>query len=171
MTLSRRYAIFVLVTSVMAIFIVSCENVKDFPDEPVINSLVFDSLSQSMIIKFTDGDGDFGIDNDNPPFQEFLDPDSTMPNPYYYNLWVDYYEKRDGEWELIHTPSTFNYRVPVLTPEGQNKQLDVKITYDMSFDLPLPTAESDTIKFNVTLVDRAKNESLPKETGTIVLVP
>lgn len=155
----------------MAVFVVSCENVKDFPDEPVINSLVFDSLTQSMIIKFTDGDGDFGIDHDNPPFQEFLDSDSTIPNPYYYNLWVDYYEKREGEWELIHTPSTFNYRVPVLTPDGQNKQLDVKITYDMAFDLPLPTAESDTIKFNVTLVDRAKNESSTEETGVIILVP
>ena len=168
MTLSIRYAIFILITSVIAVFVMSCENVKDFPDEPVIGSLVFDSLSKSLIIHFTDGDGDFGIEGNDPPFQEFLDPDSTIPNPYYYNLWVDYYEMRDGEWEIIYTPSTFNYRVPVLTSEGQNKQLDVKITYDMSFDLPLPTAQSDTIKFNVTLVDRAKNQSIPKETPAII---
>lgn len=168
MTLSRRYVIFVLIVAALTVFSVSCENSKDFPDEPVINSLDFDSLSKSLIIHFTDGDGDFGIDSEEPPFNQWLDDDSTVANPYYYNLWVDYYELRDGNWEIIHTPSTFNYRVPVLTPAGQNKQLDVKITYDMSFELPLQTAESDTIKFNVTLVDRSKNESIPKETSAIV---
>ena len=163
-----RYTILILAIG-FAGFFLSCDRSKDFPDEPVINSLRFDSVEKDLIINFTDGDGDFGIDSDAPPFQEFLDPDSTIPNPYYYNLWLDYYEKRDGVWELIETPSTFNFRVPVLTPDGQNKQLDVKITYDMSFDLPLPNAQSDTIKFNVTLVDREKRESIPVETEEIVL--
>lgn len=168
-TLGSRYLIFAFVAVLFAGFISSCDSSKDFPDEPVINSLEFDSVNKALIINFTDGDGDFGIDNDAPPFQQYLDADSTIPNPYYYNLWLDYYEKRNGEWVLVETPSTFNFRIPVLTPAGQNKQLDVKITYDMDFDLPLPNAESDTIKFGVTLVDRAKNQSIPKETLPIIL--
>lgn len=167
--MSSRTLIFAFVTVLLAGLISSCDRSKDFPDEPVINSLEFDSLNKALIIYFTDGDGDFGIDSDAPPFQQYLDPDSTIPNPYYYNLWLDYYEKRDGEWELIETPSTFNFRIPVLTPAGQNKQLDVKVTYDMDFDLPLPTAESDTIKFGVTLIDRSKKQSIPQETSPIIL--
>ena len=122
-----------------------------------------------MIVEFSDGDGDFGISPNDPKFPEYLDPDSTQLNPYYYNLWIDYFEKREGEWILVQTPGTFNFRIPVLTPDGQNKQLEVKITNDMSFDLPLPTAESDTIKFKVTLVDRAKHQSVPEETDAIYM--
>lgn len=135
--------------------------------EPIINSLTFDVPSQSMIFEFTDGDGDFGLYPDDT--LKYLDPERTIPNPYYYNLWIDYYEKREGEWVLVEPPGTFNFRIPVITPDGQNKQLEVKVTNDMSFDLPLPTAQSDTIKFKVTLVDRAKHESVPEETDEIVL--
>ena len=159
---------FAFMTVLAGAFLLSCESDKDFPDEPVINSLEFDSLNKALIINFTDGDGDFGIDNDAPPFNGYLDPDSTIPNPYYYNLWLEYFEKREGDWVLVETPGTFNYRVPVLTPAGQNKQLDVKITYDMSFELPFENAQSDTIKFGVTLVDRSLKESIPEQTGEIV---
>ena len=166
--MSSRYLFFAIFIVFVGAFASSCERDKDFPDEPVITSLEFDSLNKALIVTFTDGDGDFGIDNDAPPFNGWLDADSTIRNPYYYNLWLDYYEKREGEWVLVETPSTFNYRVPVLTPVGQNKQLDVKITYDMSFELPFENAESDTIKFRVTLVDRSLKESVPEQTGEII---
>lgn len=169
MSRSRRCAIFVFLTAILLGGMASCVSDKNFPDEPVINSVEFDSLKKALIINFTDGDGDFGIENGDPRFEEFLDADSTIRNPYYYNLWVDYFEKREGEWVMVHTPNTFNFRVPNLTPQGQNKQIEVRITYDLKHDIPLPTAQSDTIKFSVVLVDRAKHESLPKETDAIVL--
>ncbi len=167
-TLGSRYSIYVLLALLLAASSSSCDKSKDFPDEPVINALRFDSVEKALIINFTDGDGDFGLNSMEPPFNGFLDPDSTIPNPYYNNLWLDYFEKRNGEWVLVETPSTFNYRVPVLTPAGQNKQLDVKITYDMSFELPFDNAQSDTIKFRVTLVDRSLKESIPEETSPII---
>lgn len=153
---------------IIGVVVMACNRAEELPVEPVITSLSFDTQSEALKLEFTDGDGDFGIgpDYDEPPF---LDPDSTIVNPYYTNLWIDYYEKREGEWVLVETPDSFNFRVPVLTPEGQNKQLEVKITYDMSFELPFPTAQSDTIKFRVTLVDRARHESVPKETEAIYL--
>lgn len=168
MNWNKTYGIFILMTVIFIGGMVSCINDKDFPDEPVIVSLEFDTLSKALIITFTDGDGDFGIENGDPRFSEFLDEDSTVFNPYYHNLWIDYYEKREGDWVLVQPPNTFNFRVPYLTPEGQNKQLEVKITYEMKDDVPLPTAQSDTIKFGVVLIDRSKNHSLPKETSAIV---
>lgn len=160
---------FILGASAVALlFMAACSDKNDWPDEPVINSLTFDEEAQMMFIDFTDGDGDFGITPGDPDFPEFLDPDSTMPNPYYHNLWVDYYELHDDEWELIELENTFNFIVPDLTPQGQTKQLEVTITYDMSFDLPY-SADSDSVKFSVVLVDRAKHESLPVETGLLVI--
>ncbi len=147
----------------------SCNEKNDWPDEPVITNLSFDLAQKLLIIDFTDGDGDFGISPGDPDFPEFLDPDSLIPNPYYYNLWIDYYELRDGEWVYVEPLGTFNFIVPDLTPQGQTKQLEVTITNDMSFELPYGLAESDSIKFEVVLVDRAKNESLPEETELLVI--
>lgn len=147
----------------------SCQRESDLPDEPVINSVTFDRPSEHLIVEFTDGDGDFGFP-DSDETEQWLDEDETDLNPYYNNLWIDYFEKRDGEWVMVEPANIlgFNFRVPELTPKGQSKQLEVKITNDMSFDLPLATAESDTIKFSVTLVDRARHESIPMETDPIV---
>ncbi len=170
MDLRRKYAdliTFVVLAFLLGGVTVSCDRSDGFPDEPVITKLEFDTDIRSMVIEFTDGDGDFGIDGDDPDFPQYLDPDSTELNPYYTNLWIDYYEKQEGEWVLVEPENTFNFRVPVLTPTGQNKQLEVVITNDLSADIPYPTAESDTIKFIVTLVDRAKNESIPAETGEL----
>ncbi len=167
MDLFRKYAnltTFVVIALILGGIVFSCDRSDGFPDEPVITNLEFDTEVRSMVIEFTDGDGDFGIDADDTDFPQFLDPDSTILNPYYYNLWIDYFEKQEGEWVLIEPKNSFNFRVPVLTPTGQNKQLEVVITNDLSADIPYPLAESDTIKFVVTLVDRSKNESIPEET-------
>ncbi len=163
------YFFFLFGIVLIAGFSAACTRAKDLPVEPVINSLSFDAQTKQMVVDFSDGDGDFGISPTDPDFPEYLDSDSTQRNPYYYNLWIDYFEKREGEWVRVETPGSFNFRIPVLTPEGQNKQLEVTVTNDLSFDLPLPTAESDTIKFKVTLVDRAKHESVPEETDAIYL--
>lgn len=147
----------------------ACNDKNDFPNEPVITKIDFDLVNTYLIVDFTDGDGDFGISPDDPDFPFYLDSDSTIPNPYYYNLWIDYFEKREGKWVLIEPENTFNFRVKVLTPEGQNKQLEVRITNDLSTEIPYLFAESDTVKFGVTLVDRSLNESVTEETAELVI--
>ncbi len=146
----------------------ACDDGNTFPDEPVINSLSWDNSLEHLIVEFTDGDGDFGIDGEDSRFPLYVNGDSSMVNPYYYNLWIDYFEKQDGEWVLIEPENTFSFRVPVLTPDGQNKQLDVLITNDLSTEIPYLLSESDTIKFRVTMVDRALRESVPMETEVII---
>lgn len=168
MVIKKHRVLYTLVFAIIGIAIWSCSDKNEWPDEPVINDLRFDVAERKMFIDFTDGDGNFGHDAGDPDFPQYLDPDSLEENPYYYNLWVDYFEMRQGEWVLVEPNNTFNFIIPDLTPQGQTKQLEVTATYDMSFDIPYLLAESDSIKFRVVLVDRDQNRSLPEETELIV---
>ncbi len=155
----------------LVILATSCNDKNDFPDKPEIISINFEAVPSNLVVEFTDGDGDFGLgDQDLADFPPYLDNDSTQRNPFFYNYWLDLFELLDGEWVQIEPAegSTFNARIKVLTPEGQNKQLEVKITNDLSLELP-SLVQSDTVKFRVTLVDRARNQSVPRETEPIYL--
>ncbi len=150
---------------------VSCNEDEELPPEPVINEIIFDNDSKTLEFLFTDGDGNFGLAPSDTlgPFRPFEDDEQTIPNRFYYNLWVDYFEKRDGIWEQIITASPIDFRVPLLTPTGQNKQLRVKVAYDMSSFIPFLTAESDTIMFQIRIVDRILNVSNTAETLPLVI--
>lgn len=164
-----RFHLKVVTALIFASTILACSDLNDFPNEPTINSVTWDASQKNLVVRFTDGDGDFGIDGDDPRFPLYINGDSSTVNPYYYNFWIDYFEKREGAWVLVQPLNTFNWRVPVLTPTGQNKQLDVIFTYDLSAEIPFVGSQSDTIMFRVVLVDRALNESLPQETEPIIL--
>lgn len=70
----------------------SCFKNQEYPVEPMISDPSFTLLGDSAILNFsfTDGDGDIGLDPGDTlsPYE----PDSF----YYYNLYIDYYEKRCG---------------------------------------------------------------------------
>ena len=148
-----------------------CLKNDEFPDEPVITSVEFVVDDTLLVVEFTDGDGDFGIDGDDPDFPLYLDADSTELNPYYNNLWIDYYEKVDGEWLFVDPENEqgFNFRIPVLTPSGQNKQLEVVITNAMEGEVPYLLSEADTFRLDIQLVDRSLKESEIVSTGEIVM--
>jgi hypothetical protein len=154
-----------------ALLVQACRPDDDLPKEPVINEIAFDAAERVLTLRFTDGDGNVGLAAGDtlPPFQPFEDPGRTVPNRFHYNMWVDYYEKRNGEWVLVETPGTFDFRMPIITPTGQNKQLRVKATYDMSSFIPLLTAQSDTLRFSVRIADRSLNVSNMKEVETVVV--
>lgn len=148
-----------------------CLKNEEFPDEPVISRVEFNVDDTLLIVEFTDGDGDFGIAAEDPDFALYLDEDSTELNPYYNNLWISYYEKVDGEWLFVDPENEqgFNFRVPVLTPSGQNKQLEVIITNAMEGEVPYLLSDADTFRLDVQLVDRSLNESEIVSTGEIVM--
>lgn len=160
----------------IASFLVSCVERDKLPDEPVINSIEYLEDTRQLVVTFTDGDGNFGLhDNETqPPYQPYLDTVSMEPNPYHYNYWLDYYKKdENGQWLLVELPGNANFRIPFLTPEGQDKQLRVKITNDLGTEIPLPPfiVEGDTMKFAVTLIDRALNHSNVAETPPFIAPP
>ena len=132
-----------------------CLKPEAFPEEPAIT---FKSLEQfgdsaSLTIAFTDGDGDVGLDSYDtaPPFD--------TSSIYYYNLFVDYSELRHGVWTPVHFELPLYYRIPRITPTGQNKALAGEIAVAIK---PWPIVQGnpfDTVRFSTHMVDRALHES------------
>ena len=144
----------------VAITASGCKPEKNFPAEPVI---AFKSLAQyqnanpqltdsaSFVVTFTDGDGDIGLSASDlqPPF----DTGST----YYYNLFLEMDTVRDGVWGRVQLLLPLHYRIPYITPTGQNKALEGEIAVALK---PWPIAGTaaepwDSVRFSATLVDRA----------------
>ena len=145
------------------IFLVNCDKDKVFSDTPAItmsDNQVYNNPVK-IIIDFTDGDGDIGLDEGDtlPPYEFNEDPF----NMYYFNLLLYYYEKNDSIWEEVELPVPYFYRIPVITPRGQNKALNGVIDVDVS----LPFNRPDSIRFEIILVDQALRESNRLQTPVI----
>ena len=102
---------------------------------------------------FTDGDGDIGLFNED-----------TIA-PYDYNLFVNYFEMHNDSLQQINVNPPYHIRMPNLTPTGQNKSLKVDVKYDVN----VTYRNSDTIKFELKLFDRALNESDWASSSLIIL--
>lgn len=155
----------------MLFFAMGCLETVEYPPEPIITFNRYELLDSvdvlgndvtycSVYIDFTDGDGDLG-----------LQPSDTI-GPYHVdslfhnNLLVDYYENHGNGMELIELSPSYSGRIPYLTPPGQNKQLKGTIRYLMDVSY----RSSDTVQFDLRLVDRALNVS-NLETTPIILIP
>ncbi len=138
-------------------FLAGCLKRDGFPEEPRI---VYKSFAQfgdsaSFIISFTDGDGDVGLDaSDNAsPFD--------TSSPYYHNLFLEMDTVRNGVWGQVDFALPLYYRIPRITPTGQNKALEGEIAVAVS---PWPiitptTAPWDSVRFRARMFDRALHES------------
>jgi hypothetical protein len=133
-----------------------CLKTEEFPSEPVIEFKSFHASndSASVVISFTDGDGDIGLDQGDTltPFN----PGST----WFYNFFIDYYTLENGVWVAPDPPLALPlyYRVPNITPTGQNKALEGDIAVALRNPI-LPGTVGDTIRLEVRLADRAQHMS------------
>lgn len=158
----RSVLLFVTILAVAA-----CNRESDLPDEPIINTVEYLEAERNLVINFTDGDGNFGLPADliDPPFQAWDDSLNGIINKYHNNLWLDVFVKESGTFEMLETANLygFDFRIPFLTPQGQNKQLKVTATYHLidldDFEGTGALDVGDTLKFVVTIVDRDLNTS------------
>ncbi len=147
----------------------SCLKPETFPTEPAIKFESFSITQDSgtLVISFTDGDGDIGL----------LESDTTgsfAPNQkFHHNLFIEYYEKDDAMgWvrgkDLSGNDIIFLYRIPYLTPNGNNKALKgkIEVVIEPTFYNPI-SSQSDTIKYRIKLADRKLNESNEIESPVI----
>lgn len=144
----------------MALFFTACNPEAQYPIEPVIefNAFVPNGDKGKITINFTDGDGDIGLKESDtqPPFD--------TSSIYFNNYFIAYEEKVNGQWQAgldqNGDPVEFKYRVPYVTPEGQNKALKGKIdvTIQPFYYNPM-SVDSDTIRFRIKIYDRALHES------------
>ncbi|MEO5584595.1 MAG: hypothetical protein ABIQ75_03985 [Flavobacteriales bacterium] len=148
----------------MGVLLSACLKTEAFPKEPHIE---FKSYTQSpdsakLTISFTDGDGDIGLNQGDtlPPYN----PGSL----WYHNFFVDYYKRQNGQWVLQQFTLPLYYRIPVITPTGQNKALQGDIAVQIS-PLVLPQVPGDTVRFSVRIADRALHESNTVFTDAIVV--
>lgn len=133
-----------------------CRKTEKFPVEPQLTFKSFEIFgdSASLTVSFTDGDGDIGLNASDT--QAPFDTGSV----YYNNFFLETEDLINGVW----TPYTFPgvqlyYRIPRITPNGQNKTLegDIAVAID---PLPLSISQlSDTVRFSVMIVDRELHES------------
>ena len=149
----------------LAIFASACIKPEAFPDEPRIT---FRSLKQfadsaSFTIAFTDGDGDIGLSaGDNaPPF----DAGST----YYNNLFLEMDTLYHGVWTRVQFTLPLRYRIPRITPTGQNKALEGEIAVNIAPWPIFPGSEGDTVRIFARMVDRAIHESNEVSSGPVRL--
>ncbi|HQW85680.1 MAG TPA: hypothetical protein PLH93_00770 [Flavobacteriales bacterium] len=141
-----------------------CQRTEEFPVEPRIELKSFTTHgdSASLVITFTDGDGDIGLGQGDtlPPYDVA---------PWFYNLFLDYEEKQNGVWVRPALLLPLYYRVPVITPSGQDKTLEGELAVALTPWPTIPNTPFDTVRYVVKLVDRALHESNTITTGPIVL--
>lgn len=165
-TLSK--ILLILVFSISA-FLFSCREKVKYPVIPFIEYADFtkipttNNIDDKGILKFsfTDGDGDIGLAPADTLFP--FDPGSQ----WYYNLFIIYYEKQNGIYVAVDLPMTNNSRIPVITPEGENKSIKGDIEVELFINNP--TSSYDTICFDVQIADRALNLSNTIRTPDIVI--
>lgn len=155
-TLSK--ILLILVFSLSA-FLFSCREKIKYPIIPHIEYVSFvkypnaQGIDNKGILKFsfTDGDGDIGLGPSDTLFP--YEPGSQ----WYYNLFITYYEKQNGDYIAVTLPMTNNSRIPVITPEGENKSIKGDIEVELFINNPI--SPYDTICFDVQIADRALNTS------------
>ena len=164
---ARKYLIFLILPLIIA---VSCRKIVQLPPEPKIeflNFAVFDTTDilgnfckgGRLSFHFEDGDGNIGLKT-----PDGTDTDTT-------NLFFTLYRKVGGVMTEvpgndIMKPS--GYRIPYMERTGQNKIL--KGTIAVTFLYLFYSAEdTDTIRYDFYLKDRADNLSNTESTSEIFL--
>ena len=152
----------------IVVLLSSCLKQEDFPSRPDVNYIGFfpnlaatskaDSLG-FVKFEFTDGDGDLGLNDADS------EGDFALGQPYYYNLFVRYFEKQNGTFVEVVPPLPFNVRFKRLSSVGGNGsiqgEMDVRVYADI-------TSIYDTVRYEMYIVDRAKQHSDTLVTEEIV---
>lgn len=141
------------VISVIIFAVSSCIKTKEYPVIPEIEFVDFIQLQDSalFVFAFKDGDGDIGLAS-----YDTLAP-YNQSGPYYYNFFLDYWDKQNGNYVKLELNPPFYYRIPRITPIGQNKTLEGRIT--VAIPAPYFSPSSDTVKYTAYIYDRAKHKS------------
>lgn len=132
----------------------------NFPDTPVISLEKApeqyklngkDSLVR-LIIKYTDGDGDIGLEPEDTaaPF--------NYTSRFFNNLFIKVYFMENGISKPVLIPvvnDTVNYdtRITNLTPSGKNKAIYGEITINLKAE-PYPGIQPDSMYYTVQIADR-----------------
>lgn len=95
---------------------------------------------------------------------ELIDTFYIERNENFYNIIVDFYVKRQGQWQFFDTEAapyytTFNGRFPILNTENYERPLEGVLTYKMNSAGFRSIFRQDSVRIEVKIKDRALNNS------------
>ena len=170
----------IIIVFLIMLFFTACLKPVSYPDEPIIEYVGFEKLSDSgkITFSFTDGDGDIGLD------QNMVNGEFAPGSFYHYNLYINYFEMMNGQWvrgtadpngnnflDSLQLDDTifYPYRLENITPTGQNKALNgtIEITLEPRYFNPFSN-HNDSIMYKILLIDRSLNHSNLLSTPLIV---
>lgn len=160
-----------LVIIIVLISSVACQKIETLPARPRIEYRSFEIFDTTDILGneakggrlkfyFEDGDGNMGLAESEGIFS------ATS------NLFLTLYRKQNGEMVLappndLLKPSS--YRIPYMFRQGQNKILKGTVSVYIAYPpFYLPT-DTDTIRYDFHIKDRADNISNIESTGEIIV--
>lgn len=157
-----------LLVGLLALLFVSCHRPEPYSEIPYIEFVRLEKVDvgtgvdnqANLVLRFQDGDGDIGL-NDADTTGHF-----SKDSVFYYNFFIDYYEKQNGEWVLVELPTPLHARVPRLSdnvPESIEGEITI-LTFINNYFSPY-----DTIKLSCCLYDRALHQSNTIETPEIIV--
>lgn len=163
--------IFLYIIIASSLLWVSCRKPTKYSEIPEINfisipvKVTHDTLGNpikraQLTFYLVDGDGDIGLNEGDtfPPYE--------ITGNYYYNLFIEMYELKNGQYSLVDLASPFNFRTKYIEPIGQNKTLKCTIYVDLDFNIPVTW---DSVKFDFHIYDRALHKSNVSSTGVVIL--
>lgn len=133
-----------------------CIKFKSFPPTPVITfkSMNVSEVKQGVtpikiLFNFTDGDGDIGLtQQDTSKDVLILDVRRGAPS---------------------FPPIQYDYRMPYVTPEGNNKSISGEVEISIPNTFCRPGLTVDTLRYNIQIKDRAGNKSNTIETPSLIV--
>ena len=159
-SLLRKYIIKLLpILILVAVAVVSCKKHEQYPIEPVIEFMSIDKIPNSgnvddkafLVINFTDGDGDIGL------ALEDTMPPHNPGNEYYYNYYINYFEKLNDTFVKVDLPFTFHVRIPFIEESLAERGVKGEIKVELFINNINSTA--DSIRFDLQIIDRAFHKS------------
>ena len=159
------------ITCMILIFVLVTTGCRHEPKYSIVPHIEFVSLEKidngtghdsqaDLTILFQDGDGDIGLDetDKNPVF--------AVDSPYYYNFFINLYEKQHGEWVETELPTPLHARIPHLSNVASES---IEGTLTITTFINNPYSPYDTVRFTCWIVDRALHHSDTITTPEIIV--
>ncbi|MCB2407822.1 hypothetical protein [Hymenobacter lucidus] len=167
----------------------SCLEAPEYPTSPRIEfkEIVVDRYdfgtgytpvdTVRLTINFTDGDGDLGLSingDKDAPYQP-TNPDGSY-NRNTHNYFITPYKRTDpnGAFQAVATGSTSEYNSrfpPLFSADAKPGPLKGTLTLTTPFFLGSPFRPGDEVRFEVSIMDRALNESNKITTASYIVKP
>lgn len=169
----KNISLFIILLFGLLIFS-ACPKPQNYPDIPQIKFkqvVLFDTVdalgskskAYKLVFGIIDGDGDIGLQTTDTIG---VDVDTAYVNDFL----TIFYEVKNGDTIMTDSLNGYNYRIPYVVPQGQNKTLlaDIYIDYLFAYDTD-NNLKYDSVMFKFYVIDRKLNKSNLEKTPVLSL--